>query len=195
APRGPAQRRPDPAGRGRSPRYRTALVVAAQPAGALPQDRAGQLAAPDHPRRPQPPGASDDRRGRPADVAPRAGAWRGLDARRPRPGRVALSRLNAWNNEERSGRHDCHRDASSSPDILAHAGDDLTCTMPACVASPCHAQWHSPTPGLEECVLKRQNRLWWHWTVEEWPCARPVGVRSNLPRRSLTSVDGSLIGV
>ena len=87
APGGRAQGRPDPARRGA--RDRTAGPVAAHAARAVPQDSPRLLARARDPRGPQSPGPPDDRGGRPADVAPRAGPDRSLRARRAGARRVA----------------------------------------------------------------------------------------------------------
>src|SRR5690606_23761909 len=85
--RGGAPRRADPARGGAADR--TAGAVAARSAGALPQDRAGRLAGDHVARRPQPPGAADDRGGRTADAATGARRGRRAGAGRTAAGRVA----------------------------------------------------------------------------------------------------------
>src|SRR5690606_5025190 len=64
-----AQRRPNPSRAGPQARI-AAAAVAARSAGALPQDRARCVAGAGDRRRPQPPGAADDRIGGLAYVAP-----------------------------------------------------------------------------------------------------------------------------
>src|SRR5690606_34392532 len=87
AARGRVARWAHPAGRGDT--HRAARTVAARPAGAIPQDRTGCLAATRDRRGSQSPGPTHDRGGRPADVAAGAGRDRRPATRWTGAGRVA----------------------------------------------------------------------------------------------------------